>query len=494
MASSTVDAFPERLEKLRTLFDSGVTRTAEWRVARLRELQKKIVQHEDEMYDALKKDLGRPEHDTLLAEYSGCLKSIKEAIDLVPTIMKPQAKATPILLQPGKSWVQFEPKGVVLNIASWNYPVLIAMQATASALAAGNTVVVKPSEVSVHSCELIVKILTGIEGIETFEGDGPATQKMLETSKYDHIVYTGSGQVAKSILKCAAEYLTPCTLELGGKSPVIYDGTIAPGHVKTAMRRLAWGKHINGGQVCVGPDYILCLEDKVEEVTSGLMQTFQEFYGEDVFNSKKLADSPYMAKVINERHFDRIMRMLNEDHGGKVLSGGVKFADRKKCHIPITMVLNPKVDSLMMKEEIFGPVFPIITVPNVEATTEFFRANPHLQKPLAMYLFSSDSQNIEYWIQNLAAGGVTINDTHVHFTNGDLPFGGTGPSGTGRLHGIYGIQELSHEKACFDHHLFVDFPMRYPPFDSTKTEFAKDVIRGNFIAAIKGIFCKKRAA
>jgi aldehyde dehydrogenase (NAD+) len=394
-----------------------------------------------------------------VAEVNDALANLKEWA-------APEKVPTPAALAPGSSFIQREPLGVVLNIVPFNYPVQLALMPLIAAVAAGNCVVIKPSEVAAHSAVLLGRMLpryVDTDCIKVVQGGVPETTALLD-QRWDHIFYTGNGAVAAIVMRAAAKYLTPVTLELGGKSPVVVDRTA---DLALAAKRIIIGKFFNCAQTCVAPDYVL-VESSVEKpLMEQLKATITEFYGPDPKTSSDL------GRIISRRHFDRLANLL-ATAGGTVEAGGVTDAD--ELYIAPTLIRGPAPDAAVMQEEIFGPLLPVIQVPHVDDAIKFINARP---KPLAMYIFSSSSSAQSKLLGATSAGGVCINDTIMHYVNTALPFGGVGASGMGAYHGKFGFDTFSHKKGVFNQATLIDTgKFRYPPYSDGKLRILTGFLAG----------------
>jgi aldehyde dehydrogenase (NAD+) len=444
--------------RLRDTFHSDRTRPIGWRKAQLKRLYALIKENEKALLDALAKDLGRPPFEGWLAEIR-CLEiEIEHALKDLHSWMKPERHNAPMVLQPGSAYIQPEPLGVALIIAPWNYPIQLALSPLIGALAAGNCAVVKPSEVSPASsaalAELIPKYLDN-DAVVVVEGAVPETTALLE-QRWDHIFFTGGERVGKIVMTAAAKHLTPVTLELGGKSPVIIDKTA---NLKVTARRLIWGKAFNAGQTCIAPDYVLVEDSAKRPLIDALIATLKEFFGDDP------KASPDYSRIVSDGHFQRLVKMMD---GGTVLHGGT--SDPEQRFIELTLLDVDDVAAGVMQEEIFGPVLPIVTVANVDEAIRFVNARP---KPLALYMFSSDKAAQQRVLSRTSSGGACINDVVNHFLVPGLPFGGVGTSGMGGYHGKHSFDTFSHRKGVLEKPTFVDPPLRYPPYTDGKKKWTK---------------------
>ena len=450
MSASTL---PATLARLRQTFDSGKTREIAWRLAQLAEIERMMREHEDDFAAALRADLGKCRFEAVMTEMSFVESEAKYARKHLAAWMKPQKVRTPLMAQPGRSYIQPEPKGVVLIIAPWNYPLSMVMAPLVGAVAAGNCAVMKPSEITTHTSTAIASILPRYLDQDAFavvEGGIPETTELLEQA-FDHILYTGNERVARIVMAAAAKHLTPVTLELGGKSPCLIDKSA---DLEVAAARIAWGKFINAGQTCVAPDHVLVHREVATQFADALAGKIREFYGDDP------SQSPDYCRIASERHTARFQQLLE---GQKIHTGGQ--VDVAKRYVAPTVVLDPAPDSALMQEEIFGPVLPVITVDEMHHAIKFVADRP---KPLALYLFTKSKALEEAVLGRLSAGSVCINDAVIFMVSPELPFGGIGNSGMGRYSGWYGFETFSHMKPVMRRGFRLDAPLRYPPYTDRK--------------------------
>ncbi|MEM7136057.1 MAG: aldehyde dehydrogenase family protein [Myxococcota bacterium] len=434
-------------------FEEGRTRPLAWRREQLGKLAEFIKGEESAIEAALTEDLGRHPFETYVAELWPLLLEIADARKHLAAWAAPRRVPTPLTLQPASATVRPEPLGVALIIAPWNIPMNLTLAPLIGAMAAGNCAVLKPSELAPSTSRLLAEKLPRYLDPECFpvvEGAVPETTALLE-QRFDHIFYTGGGRVARIVLTAAAKHLTPTTLELGGKSPCIVDDSAK---LRVAARRIAWGKCLNAGQVCVSPDYVLVSEDKHDALVDALKSALVEFYGTDP------QSSPYYGRIINEGHFDRLTALIDRH---KVVHGGE--SDRADKYIAPTLMTEVTPDDAIMQEEIFGPILPILKVRDTNEAIEYVARR---DKPLALYLFAEDRRVQEQVLSRTSAGGVTLNHTVFHLAHGGLPFGGVGPSGMGSYHGKWGFDTFSHLKPVFKKATWIDPPFTYPPYSDWK--------------------------
>lgn len=429
------------------------------RIYLLNKLATAISQYQKEIHEALKSDLGKCEAEAFISETNFVLSEIKHVILKVSKWSKPKKVCTPMVSWPGKSYIHSVPYGMVLIIGPWNYPFQLIMSPLVGALAAGNVVVLKPSELAPKTSQIIKKMIEEQfhpSEIAVVEGGIEETSYLLD-KKFDYIFYTGSTRVGKIIMKKAAEHLIPVTLELGGKSPCIVLSDI---DIEVAAKRIVWGKFFNAGQTCVAPDYLLLEESIYDRFVEKLKTVIVDFYQ----NSETSLD---YGKIVNSSHFKRLNSYLEN---AKVMSGGK--VDSKNNFIAPTLIQS-HTDDKIMEEEIFGPLLPIIKIKDLSQAIQIINNKPHA---LALYLFSNSNTNQELLLNKTKSGGVCINDTVVHMSGEYLPFGGVGESGMGQYHGVYSFETFSHKRSVMKKFFKFDLTLRYPPY-SRKFELIKLVLR-----------------
>jgi aldehyde dehydrogenase (NAD+) len=408
-----------------------------------------IITHENEIIEALYSDFRKPAFEAVLTETNYVISELKDTIKNLHKWAKPKKVFPSILNFPSTDYIYKEPYGKVLIIAPWNYPFQLALCPLVSAVAAGNQVVLKPSELTPKTSEIIAKIIKKTfpaNHVEVIEGGLEVSQQLL-SQRWDYIFFTGSVPVGKIVAKAAAENLTPVTLELGGKNPCIIDNTA---NLKLAAKRIVWGKFINAGQTCIAPDYILIQKDMKNHFMEFMKLEITKAYGEN----PKL--SPDYARIVNEKNWLRLANMIDEN---KVIFGGQ--TDIEDRYISPTLIDESTVDSLIMKDEIFGPLLPVLSYEN---ETEISTIISKYEKPLSLYVFTEDKKFAQKIIKQYSFGGGCINDTVVHFSNKRLPFGGVGHSGIGAYHGSLSFDTFSHKKAIVKKANWLDLPMRYAPY------------------------------
>ena len=420
----------------------------------LKRLLNAIIVHEDEIVSALKADFHKPEFETVVTETSYVISDLKHTIKNLSRWAKPKRVFPFVVNIPSSDSIYKEPYGKVLVISPWNYPFQLALCPVIAAVAAGNQVVLKPSELTPNTAEIIQKIIAkvfSINQVEVIQGDASVATQLL-SQRWDYIFFTGSVAVGKIVAKAAAQHLTPVTLELGGKNPCIVDETA---NLQIAAKRIVWGKFINAGQTCIAPDYILVHQKSKEQFIQYLKEEITQAYGDNP------EISPDYARIINAKNWTRLVEMIESD---KVIFGG-KFNSKTNYRAP-TLIEENNLDSLIMQDEIFGPLLPIVTYLN---ESEIDTIIAKYEKPLALYVFSERNIFCDEIISKHSFGGGCINDTMVHFSNNKLPFGGVGHSGIGAYHGQLSFDVFSHHKAVVKKATWIDLPLRYAPYKGKLT-------------------------
>ncbi len=433
----------------RTFFRSGKTLPVSDRIQALKQLRACIVQHEEEIYAALKADLGKSRSESYMCEVGMTLSEITYMVKHLPALAREKTALTPLAHFHSRSYKKPSPHGVVLIMSPWNYPFLLTMEPLVDAIAAGNTAILKPSAYSPRTSEVIHRIISRCFPAEyvTVVNGGRVENTCLLKEHFDYIFFTGSQAVGKEVMRNAAEHLTPVTLELGGKSPCIVDATA---NIKLAAKRIVFGKYLNCGQTCVAPDYILCDPAVHDRLIKELQRQIRKQFGASPLTN------PSYGKIINEKHFDRILGLIDP---AKVICGGK--SDRASLKIEPTILDQVTCQDAVMQEEIFGPVLPLLCCPSLEKAIEDINAMPH---PLALYLFSSDKASIENVTSRCGFGGGCVNDVIIHLATSHMGFGGFGESGMGSYHGKAGFDTFSHYKSIVDKKTWIDLPMRYQPY------------------------------
>lgn len=444
-----MDTIPEILSKQREFFKSQKTKDISYRLSLLKTLKQEIVSNEQAIYDALKKDFKKPEFETFISEFGLVISELNLVIKNLKKWTRPKRVKSSMLTFPSRDYIYKEPYGNILIMAPWNYPFLLAIAPLIMAIAAGNTVVLKPSELTKHTSQLITDIIqkTFPETVSISIEGGAETATELLAQKWDYIFFTGSVPVGKIVARAAAKHITPVTLELGGKSPCIIDDTT---DLKLVARRISWGKFLNAGQTCISADYII--------IKFNIKDAFIEALKIEIIKRYGVApkESPDFPRIINKRNVLRIADMLEDS---QVIFGGQ--VDVEDCYIAPTLIDVPNLDSKIMSEEIFGPILPILTY-NTEQDIENIIWN--YEKPLALYVFSNNRIFIEQIIKKYSFGGGVVNDLLIHFGNHRLPFGGIGASGMGASHGKTGFDTFSHNKAISKRGNWSDPSVRYAPY------------------------------
>ncbi|MBY8845258.1 aldehyde dehydrogenase family protein [Streptomyces sp. SP2-10] len=419
--------------RLRATFGTGRTKPVEWRTGQLRRLRAMLTERGADLAAALHTDLGKSSAEAYRTEIDFTVREIDHTLEHLADWLRPEPAPVPAHLgADATAWTQYDPLGVVLVIAPWNYPAQLLLAPMVGALASGNAVVAKPSELAPATSAALAELIPAYldtEAVAVVEGGVPETTALL-AERFDHVFYTGNGTVGRIVMRAAAEHLTPVTLELGGKSPVFVDrGT----DLDAVADRLARGKFLNAGQTCVAPDYVLTDPETAPALEAALVRAVEGVFGADP------ARSPEYGRIINERHFDRLSALLGS---GRVAVGGA--ADREARYIAPTVLADVDPESPVMGEEIFGPILPIVTVPGLDEAIRFINDR---DKPLALYVFSESDETRDRIAAETSSGGLGLGLPLAHLTVSDLPFGGVGESGMGSYHGRYSIETFSHRKA-----------------------------------------------
>lgn len=417
-----------------------------------------IEENESRIIEALFKDFKKPEFEAVLTETNYVISDLKNTIKNLKCWAKPKRVLPSILNFPSSDFIYSEPYGKVLVISPWNYPFQLALCPLIAAVAAGNSVVLKPSELTPNTSSIIAEIISNVfskNHVDVIEGGVEVSQNLL-SQKWDYIFFTGSVAVGKIVAKAAAEYMTPLTLELGGKNPCIIDETA---NIKLAAKRIVWGKFINAGQTCIAPDYLLVQKKVKSQLVEHLKQEIVNAYSDN----PEL--SPDYTRIINTRNWDRLKNLIEPE---KILFGGQNNSE--DCYLAPTLIDESSFESLVMKEEIFGPILPILTYEN---ESELDAIISKYDKPLSLYVFTTKNKFAEKIIQKFSFGGGCINDTVIHFSNNRLPFGGVGHSGIGAYHGEMSFDTFSHKKAIVKKANWLDLPLRYAPYKGKLTLIRK---------------------
>ena len=439
------------LLSMRTYFETGETKSVEFRKAQLTRLKQAVIDHADQLQEALYTDLKKSPEESWVTETGFLLSEISNAINNLGKWMKPKRVGTNLLNLPSKSYVMTEPLGVVLIIGPWNYPLQLLFTPLTGAIAAGNCVVLKPSEFAPATATIMKKIIDATfekKYVQFVEGEGAVViPSMMNNFVFDHVFYTGSTTVGKIIYQMAAANLIPVTLELGGKSPCIVE---ADANITVTANRIAMTKFSNAGQMCVAPDYLLVHESVKEKLIAAFKKSMNTFFGSDASLSYDY------GRIINEQQFDRLSSYLQQ---GNILIGG--NTNREQLYIEPTIMDQVSLAAPVMKEEIFGPILPILTFSNREEAKAIIAQH---KNPLAFYVFTSSSKKEAAWIDEIPFGGGCVNNAALHLTNHRLPFGGRGFSGSGKYHGKFSFETFSHQKSVMKTPTWLDPAVKYPPF------------------------------
>lgn len=432
--------------------------TARQRIAKLKKLHKAVLKYRQEIRDALKKDFNKHPSEVDLTEIYVVTSEIKHAVSNLRRWMAPKSVATPLAFLGSSSHIQYEPKGVVLIISPWNFPVNLTFGPLVSAIAAGNAVIIKPSEHTPYASGIMKKIVEELydeNEVALFEGDVQTSQELLKLP-FNHIFFTGAPSIGKIVMRAAAEHLASVTLELGGKSPTIVDETA---NLEKAASRIAWAKYVNNGQICIAPDYVFVHESIKDKFVELVRKHVASFYGEDIKASQDY------ARMVNNRHFERVSSYVEDavSKGGKIEMGGK--VDGKENFIEPTMISNVDMDSSLMQNEIFGPVLPVYSFKDLQEPIDIINSR---EKPLALYLYTRSKKNTRRIMNNTRAGGACINHSALHFYNNNLPFGGSNNSGIGKSHGWFGFEAFSNAKGIYRQILPPALELLVPPYNGFK--------------------------
>lgn len=455
--TTIVTGVADTVTKLRETFATGRTRDIDWRRTQLRRLEQLMTENEERIADALATDLDRKPFEAWLADSAGTAAEARYAAKHVKKWTRRRHRLLELAQLPGRGWVEYEPYGTVLIIGAWNFPFYLTLGPLVGALAAGNTVVLKPSEIAPASSRLIAELVPrylDTEAIAVVEGDGAVSQELIAQG-FDRVMFTGGTEIGRKIMAGAAEHLTPVTLELGGKSPCI---VAADADIDVAAKRIAWTKLLNSGQTCVAPDYVLADATIRDELVAKIGEAITGFRSEE----------PHGMKIVNERQFTRLTSYLTATKGAVALGGGT---DAATLRIEPTVIVDPDPAEALMTNEIFGPILPVITVASIEDAIAFVNARP---KPLAAYLFTKTRAVREKVINRVPSGGMLVNHLVFQVSTAKLPFGGVGPSGMGAYHGRWGFEEFSHRKTVLTKPTRPDVSaMIYPPYTEKAWKLAR---------------------
>jgi aldehyde dehydrogenase (NAD+) len=448
------------LHNQRRYFKAQRTKEIGVRKATLQRFKQMLQENEAKIYAAVYADFQKSEHEAFLTEFAILIKDIDEALGTLPKWMKVQKVKTNLVNLPGKSFTVAEPYGQCLVIGAWNYPIQLSFAPAIAALAAGNTVILKPSELAANSAQCMAELVAQYFEPHLFTvvlGGVEETTSLL-AERFDKIFFTGSPAVGRIVYQAAAKHLTPVTLELGGKSPAI----IAPSaDLPSSVKRIIWAKFLNAGQTCIAPDYVFIHDSIYRDCLSLLQQEIKK-------NQYDLANNNYV-QIINERNLARLEKLLDKD---KIAFGGT--IDKEKRTISPTLLKDVSLDDAVMQEEIFGPILPLLPYTKFEDALSYIQDH---EKPLSAYLFSNDKAEQTAWLGQISFGGGCINDAIMHITNPNLPFGGVGQSGTGSYHGKAGFDTFSHQKSVFKKPSLFEVPLKYPPYTTTKMGWIKRLLK-----------------
>lgn len=465
MAELTESLAAGLLKEQKAFFESGSTLSYEYRIAQLRKLKCAVLSFQTELEKALASDLGKSRQESFLTEIGFVLSDITHTCRALKKWMKPVAVRSPLTVFPSRSFVLHQPYGSVLIIGPYNYPFQLLIGPLVAAIAAGNCAVLSPSELTPHVSETVRKLIA-----QTFDpkyvfcaAGGIEDNRILLSSRFDKIFFTGSVRVGKIVMRAAAENLVPVTLELGGKSPVIVDETARIG---VACERIVWGKFMNAGQTCVAPDYVFVHKSAFEPFLRTLQETIVRFYGQDP------QKSPDYGRIVNDRHMQRLEAILERDKASVVFGGETDRTDR---FIAPTVLCPPDIRAAAcMEEEIFGPLLPVFCYENLQEVLSYINGG---EKPLALYVFSENKAAVGRILGATSSGGVCVNDTISHLINPNLPFGGVGHSGMGNYHGEYGFRTFSHSRSVLKRSSRIRITVAYPPFSEKKLKNAQKLMK-----------------
>ena len=453
--------FAPLFQKQQSFFQTGETLDIDARLRQLKKFRQAVLRNEELIYKALFKDLHKSEFESYATEIGFVLEELSNHIRHLKKWSRPRKVKTPLTSFPASGYLTYEPRGTVLIMGPWNYPFQLVMVPLVGALSAGNTVIIKPSEMSVETGRVIEKIIG-----ETFEEQyvrvvtgGAETARELLKLHFGHIFFTGSERIGRKVLEAAAPKLIPVTLELGGRSPCIVDEGV---DVRLAARRIIWGKLINAGQTCIAPNCLMVHEKVKDRLLPELVEAVKRFYGEDLINNREY------PRIINRPNMERLIALME---GSKVYWGG--SYEVEELFFEPTIIDNADFSLPVMQSEIFGPILPVMTYGSMDELMEMLKKCPN---PLSLYYFSKNRKNIRKVLKTVPSGGVTVNDTLMHFTFSSLPFGGTGSSGMGNYHGKYSFEVFSHQKPVVYRGTWLDIPVRYAPFKN-KLKIIKKLIR-----------------
>ncbi|CAO3636541.1 unnamed protein product [Mucor hiemalis] len=467
---TAINQIPTIINSLRTQFNTGLTKDLKFRREQLNNLIRFCTENDKALCQALWADLRKHENESLVAEVSPIVDECKYMLQNLDKFTKPTYTSKRFLMNAAdKTFVRKEAKGVVLVMGSWNYPVSLLLMPVVGAIAAGNCVLIKPSEVSQHTSELMATVLPKYldpRAYSVVTGGIPETTSVLE-NRFDHIFYTGNGQVGKIVMTAAAKHLTPVTLELGGKSPAF---VTEDADVNITAHRLLWGKYFNNGQTCVAPDYVLVAKSKLEPLLEAFRKTIKEYYGENPQKSESY------GRIVSTRQFDRLKNLLDNVDPSTIVIGGE--TDRVNLYIAPTIVspVDPETN-ILMQDEIFGPILPLVPVEDMAEAINIVNSR---EQPLALYVFAGKKYNYNKILDHTSSGGVLVNDILMHLQELSLPFGGVGPSGSGCYHGEKSFETFTHMRATMVKDLMSEslVAARYPPYNVDKKKILEVMVYG----------------
>ncbi len=451
--------FTNIFQSQKAFFKKHQTKDVEFRKQTLIKLKEILTENENRLYDAIYKDFRKGSFDTFLTELNMVYNEINYFLKNLDKLTKPKKVKTPFNLQPGSSHIYADPLGVTLVIGAWNYPYQLTLVPLVTAIAAGNTCVVKPSELPENTMYLLAELINNnfpSEYLYVAEGGIPETTELLKL-RWDKIFFTGSPKVGQIVYEAAAKNLVPVVLELGGKSPAIITKTA---NLEVAAKRIVWGKFLNGGQTCIAPDYLLV----EESIKDKFLQLLKEKIEENAYTE----DADHYTSIINKRNYDRILNLIDSD---KMFYGGKH--NKNKLYIEPTILNDVNYKDAVMQEEIFGPVLPVISFTNYDETLEKIIEG---EKPLAAYLFTNNNEEKDNFLNKVSFGGGCINDTLMQITSDYLPFGGIGNSGIGNYHGAFGFDTFSHQKSVIERATWAEPDLKYPPYTDKKLHWLKKVM------------------
>ncbi len=452
-------SFQELFQKQKEFFQKGKTADIKFRKQQLQKLKDAVKKNEDKLYSAIYKDFGKSEFDTFSTEISFIYNEIDYYLKNLSSLAHPTDVKTNLVNLPGKSRIYYEPYGNTLVIGAWNYPFQLSIVPAISAIAAGNTVILKPSEIVENSAQAIQDLISSAFDESLFavvQGGPEETGRLLEL-KFDKIFFTGSPAVGKIVYQAAAKNLTPVTLELGGKSPAIVTSNA---NLNVAAKRIVWGKFLNAGQTCIAPDYILA--DQL--IKNELLSKIKEYIEKYNYSPK----SENFTRIVNRKHFDRLTALIDPE---KIYYGGE--TDGEKLYIQPCVLDHVSFDDPVMQEEIFGPILPVISYPNFDQAIRWVN---EIDKPLSAYIFTENSFEKNKFLKEISFGGGCINDTLMQITNENLPFGGVGNSGLGSYHGKFGFESFSHRKSVIERAIWGEPNLKYPPYTDTKRKLIEKLL------------------